>query len=1439
MIKNYINKCVLLLLLLSFKSITAQIIYQHSYGTSTFTAVNPYTVTPNTIDANLSASQWSTSFASGFSSLAGATGQALSLSNSGGTPTYSLTFNVASGFNCDITAFSFWRQRSAAGAQTWTLTVNGSTVMGAGTTPTAGVNTGTLSVSNPVNGLSGTVNVVLQLSGASSTGTFRLDDFTLYGSTYPVTGCTTPTLQASSFGSSSIGNNSAVVSWNPGSGGNVIVIARQGSPVSSVPAAGIAYTANSSFGLGQQIGAGNYVVYNGTGTFVNVTSLSPASNYYFSVFEYNTTSGSPCYLTPGLSGSLTTTGSASGLQIRSILVDACNGSGSGLGISEPYNEMVFFRSGSSSIPIAQISIAGKGNTGGFTANKWPNLAQDWHGLVQNSNTASKTALLNATIQGCGFIREPVGGIIPANSDVIMVCSQYLNTTYNSFTNLNDSIYIVYQDTVTSATAGHFSNWSATPGNRSLAIFDNANGFSDTVTYDISLLLNHSDGDAVDFTNSGVASYVNRGCQAPYIPLSVNAGNDKNVCFNSSVAFTATVSGTYNTVNWSGGAGSFSNVSALTTTYTPGVGEIGTVKLYCEISNNCPPHTTVAKDSVLITILQLPQANLSASNGYSLCPSANSVLSYSITNPAVASVVTPSWSSPSSSANTYTVSSPAIGTSVVYTLNLNNVCGTTTQTFEVFALESPSVTLSVNSLTACAGETLALSATSNAGNYAWSNPVSTNSAVVITANTTTTGVVTTTNSCGSAQDIYTLTVTPSVSLSVNNSNVSLCSGQSATVTANSSVGTYTWLPGGQNTNTFVVSSAGEYTVSSANECFSATETVSVSVSSVPTITITELNSSSLELCSNGSQTLVLSANGSVGSYTWSNGANTSTISVTTPGVYSATVSTPGCGTANTSVTVSSIANPTIALAANSFTACSGQTINLSANSSENNYSWSNSSNSTSTLSVLVNTLTTGVVTTTNACGSASDSFTINVVSSPTLSLDFTSLSLCLGQTATITATSDATDYSWLPGGITSNTISVPATAEVYTVYASNACFTVTATSSVTVSNGASLSIIPSSGLFCQGTTMTLSLTGSVGSYSWSTGATSPSIAVTNGGVYTASVTTSCGLASSSINLNSVPVPTVSVSPSSNILCPGYSATFTASSNMSNYQWSTGATSAVITPSLSGVYTVSVSNACGTATASAVTSTISFPPITLTASSLSICANETATLTVSGGVPLTTGSPVIYNWSNSSSTGSVVTTNGGTITVTNTNVCDTKTATVVVDVISVDAALSATPSSGVKPLVVDFTNNSTGANSYLWTFGNGNSASTQTVSSQSYTNAGVYTVYLLATNGTCTDLDSVLINVLNEEPGLIIPNVFTPNADSANDVFKVKAFNIVTFNCVIYDRWGIQMFEWNDVNKGWDGKTDGKEVPTGTYFYMITAKDINDKEIKKQGSVNLFR
>ena len=174
------------------------------------------------------------------------------------------------------------------------------------------------------NGVTGGGNINFELhagrtwGGSGCNTTYNIVDNNTWTITVyytPGSGCTYPTTQASSFGSGSITSNSMTVSWTRGNGNNVIVLAREGGAVNADPSDGSSYTANAAFGSGSQIGTGNYVVYNGTGTSVNVTGLSASTTYHFAAYEYNTSGY--CYLVPALTGNATT-GSGGGGCISSF-----------------------------------------------------------------------------------------------------------------------------------------------------------------------------------------------------------------------------------------------------------------------------------------------------------------------------------------------------------------------------------------------------------------------------------------------------------------------------------------------------------------------------------------------------------------------------------------------------------------------------------------------------------------------------------------------------------------------------------------------------------------------------------------------------------------------------------------------------------------------------------------------------------------------------------------------------------------------------------------------------------------------------------------------------------------------------------------------------------------------------------------------------------------
>lgn len=104
-----------------------------------------------------------------------------------------------------------------------------------------------------------------------------------------------PSTQATTITFPNRTKSSIELSWTSGNGANRVVVAHEGAAVDSNPVDGTAYTANSTFGSGTQIGTGNYVVYSGSGNSVTVTGLKTNTTYHFRVYEFNGSSGTANY----------------------------------------------------------------------------------------------------------------------------------------------------------------------------------------------------------------------------------------------------------------------------------------------------------------------------------------------------------------------------------------------------------------------------------------------------------------------------------------------------------------------------------------------------------------------------------------------------------------------------------------------------------------------------------------------------------------------------------------------------------------------------------------------------------------------------------------------------------------------------------------------------------------------------------------------------------------------------------------------------------------------------------------------------------------------------------------------------------------------------------------------------------------------------------------
>ncbi len=154
------------------------------------------------------------------------------------------------------------------------------------------------------------------------------------------------------------------------------------------------------------------------------------------------------------------------------------------------------------------------------------------------------------------------------------------------------------------------------------------------------------------------------------------------------------------------------------------------------------------------------------------------------------------------------------------------------------------------------------------------------------------------------------------------------------------------------------------------------------------------------------------------------------------------------------------------------------------------------------------------------------------------------------------------------------------------------------------------------------------------------------------------------------------------------------------------------------------------------------------------------------------------------------------------------------------------------------VLNLTNQSIGAFNYKWELCN-SLISTNTNVSISLKDTGICCIKLISYNLPCVDSITKCIKVYTV-PLINIPNVFTPNGDGKNEIFKITSSGLKSLTCVIFDRWGLKMYEWDAINGYWDGKAkSGSAAPDGTYFYIVTYTDQLDKTTTEKGYLNLFK
>jgi len=152
-------------------------------------------------------------------------------------------------------------------------------------------------------------------------------------------------------------------------------------------------------------------------------------------------------------------------------------------------------------------------------------------------------------------------------------------------------------------------------------------------------------------------------------------------------------------------------------------------------------------------------------------------------------------------------------------------------------------------------------------------------------------------------------------------------------------------------------------------------------------------------------------------------------------------------------------------------------------------------------------------------------------------------------------------------------------------------------------------------------------------------------------------------------------------------------------------------------------------------------------------------------------------------------------------------------------------------------INFTNQSTGAATYTWTFGD-NNTSTVTDPNHAFTLPGTYTVTLIATNSLgCSDTTKHEFSI--KSGGYNIVTGFTPNGDGLNDYFYIMGGPFSNYDLRVFNEWGEQIFMSNSQTDKWDGSFKGFIQPAGTYMYLFNGKLTDGEALKLHGQINVIR
>ncbi|CAN5913662.1 hypothetical protein BH11BAC7_BH11BAC7_08790 [soil metagenome] len=824
------------------------------------------------------------------------------------------------------------------------------------------------------------------------------------------------------------------------------------------------------------------------------------------------------------------------------------------------------------------------------------------------------------------------------------------------------------------------------------------------------------------------------------------------------------------------------------------------------------------------------------------------------------------------------------------------CGSnTSNTVSVGITPVPTLTINPNAPSICSGQSVTMTVSGSSG-YTWSGPnnyTATGPSVTISPTVTSTYTVSTSGLCPATQTV-TVTVNPPPVIVFSPPNPSICSGYSVTIDAGSSANSYNWIP---NTGLMYLSASHDsvsasplttttynVTATSLAGC-TASSNVTVTVNNVPALILSD---TATTVCPNSSDTISITG---ASTYTWSPMAGISfllpdgsQVEVNPPATTTYTVTgTTASGCVDSATVNVTVANNIVVDAGLPDSICSGASTVLTGTGGTN-YSWSSTPFSTmngantATPTVTPSVTTTFTVNVSNQYGCTGlDSVTVMVRSLPVPNAGADD-DICIGG-STILNGSGGTNYTWAGPNITSgSTTATPTVAPTAT-----AEYTMTLTDAYGCQNSDSVDVsvhaLPNADAgvdqtICGNNCASLLASGGT-QYAWTPAATlsSPNTAATQAcpqtaEIYVVNVTDAFGCMNTDTVKVVVASPlTVTASPDVSV-CPGNAGAISVAASGGdngpyNYAWqpassvaNPSAQSTTATPTVTTNYTVTVTDNCGSiAVIDSVTITVyPTPQISATPDITSGCAGFCVTFT---GASNPAAASCTYDFGDQTTASTCqashcYNTAGSfaiTYTINDINGCP---ATIIypamINAFPVPVAgFTVTPqtTSIINPMI-SITPNCVSCDTTKYSMGDllGSEVTNfVTPFNFTYTMPGTYSIVQYASNQYgCRDTAYDYV-IIEPDWSFFAPNAFTPNGDGKNDLFYVfgEGIDNSTFQLLVFDRWGKQIFVSTDLYKGWNGKVDGvgPDVQIDTYVWSVHFKDENGDPHKFVGRVSVIR